>query len=534
MKLFSLSVGLLLAAFGVLNVPVSFAVDGFGLVVSPGGVRTIRADEQGMVMHFPATDGGFLPGQLVSAVVEPSGVAENALLLSKMRRELSKVESDYLEKSSKIQLDIERDQAKQIATVEQLKARGVLMADTDAVLDTLQEFAAQSTVDISDLNDERLSQLAKLEDLVKRSGEVAALPAQRLATMMEEIQAGRLSVIASENATFSTDRMILDMTKGQNDLAFSNSIDLAEIDILGKGIADLQLQLEELARLRASQRAEAEASYLAKSVLPQVAVSSGYAADMRTLQASRADVAKSDPLRLLATGLPTAGLSFVAYGAVETGQIVLGYDGTQVKIDLPAPTDAIEQTLRSAGLDVHLVHQDEKSVGATVIRSLFIELSTPPEHPVRILKTMARNGENVPLLVTGEINLPDANITADANERNQIIGFLENRHAVVLERGQSVRGSINNARTGTEIVFDARVLNRDFSAVDTKELGIRVGNQSLADKIIKRGVLSQVVVEVDAASAHQIENLSGAVVHLSFPLGRQTLFSFLMARNAAI
>ena len=83
-------------------------------------------------------------------------------------------------------------------------------------------------------------------------------------------------------------------------------------------------------------------------------------------------------------------------------------------------------------------------------------------------------------------------------------------------------------------MFDAHLLDREYATVDTKELGIRLGNQSLAAKIIKRGVLSQVVVGVDAHSAQQIEHLPGAVVHLSFPLARQSLFSFLLARDASI
>ncbi len=531
MKLFSLSIGLLLAVIGVLNIPISFAVDGFGLVVSPGGVSTIRADEQGMVVHFPASDGRFDPGQLVSAVVYADSVAENALLLSTMRRELAGIESDFLEKTSRIQLDLERDLAKQAATVEQLHARNLLITETDAVLNTLLTFAEQSTQDIAQLNEERLVQLSRLEDLVTRSGEVSALPAQRLATMLEEIQSGRLSVITAENSTFSTERMVLDMTRGRNDLVFANAIEEAEIEILEMRILDLRQQLHELENVRGSERAEAEASYLAKSVLPQVTVANGFAVDMRTLQASRADVARGDPLRLMAAGIPTSGLSFVAYGAAETGQIVLGFDGSRLSIPLPASSDAIEQTLRGAGLDVRQVYQDEKSVGAIVVSSLFVQLGTLPEHPVRILDASARDGNDVPLLVTGEVSLSDR---TDELETNQIIGFLENRHAVVLELGQEVRGSINNTRNGTEIVFEGNVINRDFSAVDTEELGIRVGNQSLADKIIRRGVLSQVIVEVDANSVHQVENLPGAVVHLSFPLGRQTLLSLLMGRNAAI
>jgi len=60
-------------------------------------------------------------------------------------------------------------------------------------------------------------------------------------------------------------------------------------------------------------------------------------------------------------------------------------------------------------------------------------------------------------------------------------------------------------------VFDAILLDRDYSTVDTKEPGIRLGNQSPAAKIIKRGILSQVVIGVDANSARKIQDLPGAL-----------------------
>jgi hypothetical protein len=136
-------------------------------------------------------------------------------------------------------------------------------------------------------------------------------------------------------------------------------------------------------------------------------------------------------------------------------------------------------------------------------------------------------------MVRAEVARSDS--TGAAEETiTEIVGFIENRHAVVLRQGQVVRGSISDPRSGTDVVFGARVLDRDFSTVDTKELGIRLGNQSLAAKIIKRGVISQIVVGVDDAAALELAELPGAVVHLSFPLARQSLFSFLLARDAAI
>ena len=534
MKLLSVSVGLLLAALGVFFVPVSFAVDGFGLVVNPGGVRTIRALEAGQVLHFPSEDGRFLPGQIVTAVSYADAVAKNGLLEGTLRRELAKIETDHLEKTSKLFLDLERDRAKRAATAERLAARTELFDETSETLLALQEFTTESVTDIADLNKVRLEQLRKLEELVKRSGEVSALPAQRLATMLDDIQTDRLSVITSRGTRFSSDKMVLDMVKGLNDLTYSNSIDKAEVDILTGRLENLEQQMRELDRLRDSQRAEAQASYLAKAVLPQVAIADGVSVDMRTLQASRADVARSDPLRLLTTRDPAPGLSLLIYGVPETGTVLLRHGAAEIELALPAEPKKIAEKMRAGGVDVALVHVDSATVGAIDVFSVFVEFASDPANRLNVLSAKAHDDRDVPVMVAASINLAAANAVHPEGTTNEIIGFLENRHAVVLRPGQRVRGSISDTRTGAEIVFDAHLLDRDYATVDTKELGIRLGNQSLADKIIKRGVLSQVVVGVDVTSAQQIEHLPGAVVHLSFPLVRQSLFSFLLARNASI
>ncbi len=534
MKLFSVSIGLLLAALGVFYVPVSFSVEGFGLVVNPGGVRSIRAAEAGVVQHFPSEGGQFRPGQIVTTVTDRAAAAENALLLGTMQRELAKIESDHLERTSKIQVDLERDRAKRAATVERLAARQVLQDDTQNVLAALQAFNADSVSDIDALNEERLLQLAQLEDLVKRSGEISALPAQKLATMLEDIQGERLSVITSKGTRFSSDKMVLDMVKTLNDLTYDNSIDAAEVDILNERLDNLQIQIRELEVLRQTTRAEAEARYLAKAVLPQVAVSDGQSIDMRTLQASRADVEKGDALRLLASGRPVAGLSLLIYGAAETGEVLLRHGDRKIRLRLPVDAARMERTLRGGGLEIAKVYLDEQTAGAIDIVSVFAEFTAPPPDRVVVGASTARDTEDLPILVTSWLTLPKTDPQLAEPDRHEIVGFLENRHAVVLQPGQVVRGSISDTRTGSEIVFDAQLLDRDFSTVDTKELGIRLGNESLAGKIIKRGVLSQVVVGVSDSSAERIEHLPGAVVHLSFPLARQSLFSFLLARNAAI
>ncbi|MGR3660735.1 MAG: hypothetical protein ACU0CA_06030 [Paracoccaceae bacterium] len=535
MNLISISVGLFLAAIGIFFVPVSFSVDGFGLVVNPGGVRTIRASESGLVLHFPSANGQFFPGEIVTAVIYSDARAQNTLLVETLRRELAEIETDHLERTSKIQLDMERDRAKHAATEERLAARVQLARETSLVLLALQEFAAGSVSDIAELNEERRAQLSRLEDLVKRSGQVAAIPAQRMAIVLEDIQADRLSVITSEGTRFSSDRMILDMIKDLNELAYSNTIDAAEVKILSDRISDLTLQLTELQTLRGTMRAEAEARLLAKAVLPQIAVSDGLSLDMRTLQASRADVARGDALRLLSSRKPKAGISLLVYDLPESGGVVLRYGNQQAELTLPADGETIMQGLREIGLDIAQVYQDAETIGSTEVSSVFVEFASQPQKRLTIVSAQARNEQNIPILVTVAISrIKDVTPAVSTEATNKIVGFLENRYAVILRPGQIVRGSINDARTGAEVVFDAHLLERDYSTVDTKELGIRLGNQSLASKIIKRGVLSQVVVGVDADSAQKIEHLPGAVVHLSFPLARQTLFSFLLARNAAI
>lgn len=535
MKLLSVSVGLLLAALGVFYVPVSFSVDGFGLVVNPGGVRTIRASDPGVVLHFPAQDGRFLPGQIMTAVSSRGAVATNALLEGTMRRELAKIESEHLEKVSKLQLDLDRDRAKRVATVERLAARTVLKNDTADVLAALQDFNSSTVSDIDALNEERLAQLARLEGLVKRSGEISALPAQKQASMMDDIQNERLAVITSKGTRFSTDQKVLELVKALNDLNYGNSIDAAEIDILTDRLDNLTMQMRELETLRQTTRAEAEARFLAKAVIPQVAISDGVSVDMRTLQASRADVDKSDALRLLASDDPAIGIALLIYGAPATGQVRLRYGSNTLDVGLPPDPAQIETALRAGGLDVAQVYIDRQMVASVDVLSVFVELAQVPQQRLTIAGATARDAEDLPILVTSMINLPKQSDSDQAEGgTHEIVGFLENRHAVVLKPGQMVRGSISDTRTGTEIVFDAQLLDRDFSTVDTKELGIRLGNESLAGKIIKRGVLSQVVVGVSSSSAQKIEHLPGAVVHLSFPLARQSLFSFLLARNAAI
>lgn len=452
-----------------------------------------------------------------------------------MRKEMAKIEAEHIEKKSKNDLELERERAKQRATADRLAAREVLTADTAEVVASLQAFTAESVSDIDELNALRMEQLQQLEELVKRSGEVSALPAQKLASMLDDIQTDRLSVITSRGNRYSTDKMVLDMVKQLNDLTYSNNIDRAEIEILQDRVANLEQHNRELENLRINALAEAEAKYLAKAKLPQLAVADGNSVDMRTLQANRADVARGDALRLLATRDPAAGISMTVFGDAEWAEVVLSVGGTETLIRLTGSETEMLEALQQGGLKVQNLYSDRATVGEMQVLSVFAELEEDPEGRLVVIQALAKDARNVPVMVRTSITTHAA-IARDRHDgsSNEIIGFLENRHAVVLNPGQNVRGSISDTRSGSEIVFDARLLDRDYATVDTKELGIRLGNESLAQKIIKRGVLSQVVVGVDESSAQKIEHLPGAVIHLSFPLARQSLFSFLLAKDADI
>jgi hypothetical protein len=536
MKLLAISLGLLLAALAVFFVPVSFSVDGFGLVVNPGGVRTVRAAEAGTVLHFPSDEGRFHPGRIVTAVAQPEDEAKNQQLLEAMRRQVAKGEADHLDKMTKLVVDLERAKAKRVATDERLKARKQLVQERTSLMVALREHTQRSDEDLESLNQERLSQLERLEDLVRRSGEVAAMPSQKQAKTLDEIQAGRVALISTESARVSSSKLVLDMQQELNGLYYSNAIDEAEIDILTNQIEDLNKHANELKRLREATVSEAEATYMAKLAWPQLAISGGEAIDMRAMQANRAVVARNDPLRLLEERSQAVGLSILIHGQPDEGQVLINTGDRDVIVDLPVNPDQVAGALTDAGLSVANVYTDNATVGIVKIRSVFAELAELPARRPSILSSWARSSEGVPVAVQATLSGFEApKPQGSEGEATEIVGFLENRYAVVLEPGQTVKGKYNDTQGVTkEVHFTARLLDRDFSTVDTNELGIRLGNKSLAAKILKRGILSQVVIEVDDSSAALIEKLPGAVVQLSFPLARQSLFNFLVTRNAAI
>ncbi len=535
MKLVFVSVFWLALAIVVLFVPISFSVDGFGLVVNPGGVKTVRARESGVVYHYSATGQEFAAGQIVSAVVRVESAAENDFLMGTLRRDLAKIDSDHLEKTSKVLVDLERDSAKKDATEQRLKARMSLTHDMSKALVELRDFTQLSDADIDALNAERLSQLDKLENLLRKSGENAVLPAQKLAAMLDGVQTSRLAVISSKGTQFVSERMVLDLVKDLTEQQYSNAIDEAEIDILFGKIVASEQQLIELEKLSAALRQEANARYLAKLKLPQVTVAGGAVLDMRMLQPSRAEVTKGDALRILSERTPAQGLLITVVGEFSEGSVALKHNQKRFQLSLTDTVDDTMAELVEAQMPISKVTKDHATVGEFYVTTLFLAGESAEMNGLQVVEASAFSKDKTPISVTHEFLRHSGSGSLDETEySNTIIGFLENRHSVSLRPNQIVKGTIHDLENGEEIEFGGRLRNRDFATVDTKELGIRLGNQSLATKIIARGVLSQVTVKIDDPANENVQKLAGSLVHLSFPLGSRSLFSFLWAKDAAI
>lgn len=535
MKLIAISVFWLVLATSVLFVPISFSVDGFGLVVNPGGVKTVRARESGIVYHYPASEQEFVAGQIVSAVMRVESAAENTFLMGSLRRDLAKIDSDLLEKTSKVLVDLERDGAKMDASKVRLQARLSLTRDMEQALVELKKFTQLSDADIDSLNAERLSQLDKLEALLRKSGQNSALPAQKLAAMLDGVQTSRLAVISSKGTQFVSERMVLDLVKDLTELQFSNSIDEAEVDILFGKVAASEQQLEELTKLKTALRDEANARYLARLKLPQVMVAGGSALDMRMLQPSRAEVSKGDALRILSEREPAQGLLITVFGSFKEATVTLVLNESACAISLLNDVTQTKAALSECGIPVLDVSRDREIVGDFEVATLFVAYDNPDVSALKVADSSALSADQFPVSVTHEFLRRIEPVSSDGAEySNTIIGFLENRHSVSLRPNQVVKGTIYDLENGEEIEFGGKLQGRDFSTVDTKELGIRLGNQSLAAKIIARGVLSQVTVKIDDPANENVQKLAGSVVHLSFPLGNRSLFSFLWANDAAI
>lgn len=536
MRLLSISLLWLGAAFAVMFYPVSFSVDGFGLIVSPDGVRSVRARQAGIVQHFTAEGDRFEAGEIVSAVVIEKASTQNALLESAMRGEISKAEADYLERTSKVRLDLERDRAKRSATQARLDVGRSLALEARGNLSALRSHLQISRIDVDALNEERLSQLDRLEELLRLSAEKTAVPEQRLVTMLDNVQSDRLAIISSKEAQFASSRMVMDLAKEVSQLEYTNALDEAELSILSDRVAEQERLLQEQAELRATLIGEARARYAAKLEVPQVYVSGGAAVDMRLLQPSRSEVGRGDVLRTLAEVEPAQGVLLMYYGDVAAGTLTLESSAGRIDVALPLAKSDVLDRLRLQGVMGAELHEDSQKIGAFHVVTEFLEIDQSLLDGMRIVAAQARDTADVPVPVSHEFVRQDTVAATDAkgDSSRAIVGFLENRHAVALRKDQRVWVTVSDPSGGADVRASAHLLDRDFATVDTEELGIRLGNQSLAKKIISRGVLSQVSVAIDPEDLGAVGRLPGALVHLQFPLERRSLLDFILNRNVEI
>lgn len=532
MRYFALAALWLAVSTVALLVPVTFSVDGFGIIVSPDGVRTFRAQERGTVQHFEPEGDAFQPGEIISAVEFGDIRAENQFLLQTLLRDLAKAETDRMESVTRLVTTLERDRAKLDATTKRLSTRRELTNETRTTLEALRRFVVLSEAEADVLNAERETQLNSLEDMLRRSQAVAALPAQRAATMLDNIQQQRLSMISSESGKFSSDRMILDLATDLNELEFENAIDTAEVEILFARVRAYEKQVKDQDSLARSLEQEARTKYLARLKLPQISVAKATLSEMRQIQSDGAEVSKDEALRILAVREPAYGIHLLLLGRPHAGKMVLTLDDKQVAVDLvdlvkaePISSAALENERRK-------IHSFNRRIAGETVFSIFVEVPKNEASGLAVEIHDPQNADGFPIAVRSEVISGDAE-GAPSNP-DAVIGFLENKHAVALQWDQPVFGAVQDVRSGRELRFEGRLLERDFAPVDTAELGVRLGNRSLASKIISRGILSQVSVGVAPQTTEELRALSGAVVHLKFPIARRSLISFLLERNAAL
>ena len=162
MRYFALAALWLAVSTVALLVPVTFSVDGFGIIVSPDGVRTFRAQERGTVQHFEPEGDAFQPGEIISAVEFGDIRAENQFLLQTLLRDLAKAETDRMESVTRLVTTLERDRAKLDATTKRLSTRRELTNETRTTLEALRRFVVLSEAEADVLNAERETQLNSL------------------------------------------------------------------------------------------------------------------------------------------------------------------------------------------------------------------------------------------------------------------------------------------------------------------------------------------------------------------------------------
>ena len=532
---FSFALGSLFAALGVFVIPVSFSVQGFGMLVSPDGVRTVRSADSGTVHHAePSEDGWFAPGRIVTVIAPAAGGARNAFLLEKLRRDLLEASTKLGEDISKLRAELARQQASHLALGHRVSASTQQAA---RIMDHRKEviaFRTKMRAEIESLSEARLSRLRALEDMLHRTGEHGVMPEQQRLEMIQKLYSDRSSTFSGISGGFSTDQQILNLNKELEQLEYALTIDRAEQSIAAARIGEIRTQLTELERLLGLMVQEAESSYLAGIAIPQVTLSIGRWRDLRVVQADRAEVTPNEVVRLIETADRAPGIYLTSIGEAAELSLMIGVpEAAELTLDMTSPDAVIRDSLASFGWRAGTVSRDQLRVGALNIQSIFIPLDADAAQadfvPPNVMKATARAASDLPLLA--DVYFVEGSTDKSAETRNILVGFVENRHALVLSPDQPVHLTLKDSRDSSSIVLTGRLGDTHLSTVDTTELALRLGNESLARKIIARSVLSQVSIILPPNEMRRTEGRRGAVIDLSFPLARQSLFSFLSSHS---
>lgn len=528
MKLLPVSLGLLFLATGMFFIPVAFSVEGFGFVVSTHGLKTVRATMPGNVIHFEPGDKGFEAGQIVTAVVPDEADTKNALALRELRRATVELETAYKETSAQLDMKIARARAKIDATRTRLAARQGLLQKTTSLLNALEEFDSTARYKETALIKERAEHLSRLEEIAEGSIDRELIADRQFVEAIDGIRTGQLSVLSSERSNITSVGRNLNLEREVEDIEYDITIDRSEVDVLTDEIAALRDQLQDAVDIRETGLRKARAHYLVQSIYPQIAIAKGTTTDIRKFQDSYVTVGEHDQLRLLDRRHDASGLSIALVGIPSSGQLTLDHSGQEIALSFPLDPTSLGADLDAAGLTVKSVSVDTATIGRFQLLSYFVALHEPDLADLRFRRADGLDANDVPVKASAMTII--AGPDKQDHDTLEIMGFLENQNATALTPGQVVRGSFRDPRNGAQHHFEARLASRESTAVDTDELGIRIGNQSLAKKIISRGVISQVALEVPKPHENGVLNLQGAIVHLNFPLAQQTLFDLLNSR----
>lgn len=526
MKLLSVSVLLLFATFAFFFIKIPIVASGFGILVGTGGIETIRAEHQGRVTNFASTKGQFLPGEIVTVVHPLDMRRDNDLTFSTFRSEIAKINADHAKKQADISIEEARKRAKYLAVSASIDGLKSLLSKNSKVLQNLKDFSRENDPEIMEIMEDQKDQLENQEKILSDLSQTSLISRQKQASLQEKLQTSRVAVLNSERTLRLSKKSEFDLEDNIEKLKYELTTGIAEKEALASEAQALHRELIDLRALNEIQLEESRNKYLSKKVYPQVEIAKGRVGDIRALSPDLSVVNYGEPLRLIEGSQSTNGLSIIAFGIPASGFIELSYEEKKVSLSMPIEESNVRSEFEKIGWRVkHLWSHDYYVENAPIV-SWYVEFDVATKNVPSGTNASVLSSKGDPIFV--QINQLRNLVPGDQPKEYRVIGFLENEISAGLSKHQLVKGRFKDSASGRNLFFEARVLNRENRAVDTEELAKRLGNRSVAQKIISKGIISQVNLKLEENSGAELIDKTGAVVNLKFFFTRQSLFEFLV------